>query len=77
MSRTKEELAGRRFGLLTVLRFHRRMGKRYVWECRCECGNTVLARRESLVGGTTVSCGCVRRKALGVGILPFTQPTAA
>lgn len=53
-----EDLAGRRFGRLTVLRkAHSNRGT--VWECRCDCGNTVLKPAKHLLGGTAKSCGCI------------------
>ena len=59
---------GERFGLLVVLREivqnadesagNRRM--KYVAECACDCGNTVLVPVVSLANTTRVSCGCRR-----------------
>ena len=28
------------------------------WKCRCDCGNTVIVPRRSLISGNTKSCGC-------------------
>jgi hypothetical protein len=59
------DLAGRRFGRLTVLRqgdSHRTSGGHQVvrWECVCSCGNKTLVRGGFLASGTTSSCGCFR-----------------
>ena len=55
-----KNLAGQRFGRLTVLldggSDHH--GTRQ-WECRCDCGNSHIARGSSLYSGHTQSCGCL------------------
>lgn len=33
-----------------------------MWLCVCDCGNEIVTRRGSLVGGQTNSCGCIRRE---------------
>ena len=57
------DLAGQKFGRLTVVR---PTGERHdgnvVWECLCECGNTTFVRAQSLKGGRTQSCGCLRKE---------------
>jgi hypothetical protein len=32
------------------------------WDCVCSCGNTSVVSSPSLLGATTVSCGCKKRK---------------
>jgi len=56
------DLTGRRFGRLTVVgRSEQRTEDGLVlWECRCDCGNTVVTRGYSLKNGDTTSCGCAR-----------------
>ena len=58
---------GQVFGRLTVLEeapapteFTTYKGRWY--RCRCQCGNTVVIRRDSLVSGNTKSCGCLQRE---------------
>ena len=34
--------------------------KQAVWECLCECGNTIIAKGGYLQSGQTKSCGCLR-----------------
>lgn len=61
MSRA-QDLSGSRFGLLTAIRrSESRHGATY-WECRCECGATVVVAKKSLRVGHTKSCGCYRRQ---------------
>lgn len=56
-----EDLTGQRFGNLVVREFYdvnqHRMSR---WVCDCDCGNTVIVVRSSLVNGSTTSCGCKR-----------------
>jgi hypothetical protein len=55
-------LAGRRFGLLTVQKMlNKKKGNQILWECLCDCGNTVEVAGASLRCGATKSCGCYRR----------------
>lgn len=59
------EIAGQRFGSLTaVRRIDRKRGSNYLWECKCDCGNTVYVTANSLTSGNTKSCGCTRRKKI-------------
>lgn len=57
---------GMRFGRLTVMK---RMPKidgdkdlHIKYLCRCDCGNTIIARSNSLRKGWTTSCGCKLRE---------------
>ena len=71
--RTKEEmgnmgkridLTGQRFGRLTVVSLNEEVSKqkkKLHWNCKCECGNEVIVRGNSLRGGATTSCGCYKR----------------
>lgn len=53
-----QELAGQRFGRLTVLKYIG--GSR--WLCECDCGELTRVLTYSLNSGTTKSCGCLRRE---------------
>lgn len=62
------DLTGKRYGRLVVIkesapriRKDRKSVKR-VWECKCDCGNTTYVIHESLVSGTTKSCGCLQKE---------------
>lgn len=61
------DLAGQTFGKLTAIRYKgydvSKSGKRLsLWECKCECGATVIVRASSLRSGNTKSCGCLRKE---------------
>ena len=54
---------GDRFGRLTAIRpTEQRSAKAVIWECLCDCGETVFVRTTSLTSGHTISCGCVKRE---------------
>lgn len=60
----KNDLTGKRFGRLTVLKFvdTDKYGKsRYL--CRCDCGNEKIVKREHLINGGTKSCGCLHKES--------------
>lgn len=61
------DLTGQRFGKLTVVgvaQEHPYNTREKVWECRCDCGNSVLVRGYSLRSGHTQSCGCLSVKTI-------------
>lgn len=63
----KENLAGRRYGRLTVLdnviEFNNNQGRpERKWLCRCDCGTEKYIRERALRTGNTKSCGCYRNE---------------
>lgn len=63
-----EDLINRKFGRLTVIRFHKIIHKRDkrgknrdvgYWLCKCACGTEVSIPRANLLDGSTKSCGCL------------------
>lgn len=53
-------IAGRRFGLLTVMSYVRSTRHRHtVWLCQCDCGGQKEVGRLELTSGHTRSCGCL------------------
>lgn len=57
------ELAGRRFGSLTVTGYDGYRGGRHFWSCRCDCGQETVVSQSNLLSGHTKSCGCLQREA--------------
>jgi hypothetical protein len=56
----KQDLVGRKFGMLTVISRSRVDKNRDVfWHCLCDCGNEKEVRGRSLKDGSTKSCGCL------------------
>lgn len=62
MGKPVVDLAGRKFGKLTVIE---RSGSKHghmIWLCQCECGNQTKVYRGELTKGKTKSCGCSQGK---------------
>jgi hypothetical protein len=54
-----KDIHGKKFGRLTAIRENGRGNKGIVlWECVCDCGNTVTTRGSALRAGKVKSCGC-------------------
>lgn len=57
----KISLTNNRYGRLLVLSENPLREQRKVrWNCLCDCGETITVRGNSLTGGKTKSCGCLR-----------------
>lgn len=57
------QLAGKRFGRLTVLSRAPDANEAAVrWLCRCDCGTSHIVGSKSLANGHTRSCGCLHRE---------------
>lgn len=60
-------LVGRVFGRLTVVnRTAKVKGVRPKWFCKCECGNTCIARSGDLLGNKHRSCGCLHLETITI-----------
>lgn len=53
------DLLWERFGRLQVIKYAGSKNGRAVWECMCDCGNTVKVFSSYLKTGDTQSCGCL------------------
>lgn len=61
-----EDLTGQRFDRLTAIKpTEERCGGEVVWECQCDCGETVFVPIVSLVSGRAKSCGCLKKRRQG------------
>lgn len=55
-----KDISGIRFTRLVVVCFsHRVKSGHSFFVCDCDCGNTVVVRKDSLVKKSTTSCGCL------------------
>lgn len=61
---TLKDYVGKRFGRLTVTGYHGKENGLHCWECRCDCGNTVIAAQSALQSGKTKNCGCMVHTAV-------------
>lgn len=59
------DVTGQRFGRLIAKEFADSINGRRAYKCICDCGNEANVRVESLRGGTTTSCGCIRDEKIG------------
>ena len=59
------DMTGQIFGKLTVIDCAGKLdGRRYYWNCQCECGNIKPVLGSMLRNGNTKSCGCGRYDGL-------------
>jgi len=58
---TLDNLAGKRFGRLTVTEIHKSVKRKTFWTCKCDCGGTTEVTATNLKSGNTKSCGCYRQ----------------
>jgi len=61
-AKLRESMIGKTFGRLTVKSFSGVGNKLSIYECACECGNSVSVRGHDLVSGNTQSCGCYNKE---------------
>ena len=58
-----ENLINQRFGRLVVLyKSNKKVAGRYLWHCKCDCGNETDVRPYDLKAGKTKSCGCLQKE---------------
>lgn len=59
-----KDITGQQFTKLTVIKY---VGldnnKHSLWECKCECGKTIIVTKPNLTNNTTKSCGCLKSSA--------------
>lgn len=59
------DITGQRFGrLVAICKTDKRRTGSIVWECKCDCGNTVFVSSYDLRAGRVQSCGCLRSEKL-------------
>ena len=58
-----KDISGSKIGRLTVLEFGGRSESgQSMWNCKCDCGNTLSVAAGNLQSGHTISCGCYREE---------------
>lgn len=59
-------IKGMIFGYLTIIKETKKdSSRRGFFLCQCQCGNLTEVRRDMLISGNTVSCGCKRFQSKG------------
>ena len=54
------DITGNKYGRLTVNKYVGKTKSRCtLWECKCDCGNIIIAKKSNLISGNTKSCGCL------------------
>ena len=59
-----QDLTGRKFNRLTVLKRVENKGRNVMWECKCSCNNPIhpIVSSANLKSGKVKSCGCLNRE---------------
>jgi hypothetical protein len=63
ISKRKPSLVGETFSRWYVVARGKTIARQTYYLCRCSCGNTKEITRQSLLRGTSKSCGCLRRRS--------------
>lgn len=67
----RHNLVGRHFGKLTVISRNPQLEDRYyTWNCKCDCGGTIVVNTKRLLRGTITNCGCVPKTNRKNGSIP-------
>lgn len=66
-SKIFEDMAGQKYGKLTILEKtdKRTSNRSIIWKCQCDCGNICEVSRDSLMQGTQ-SCGCLQKEKASI-----------
>lgn len=67
------DITGRRYGLLTVIKMHKKGKWSEYWECVCDCGKEVIRAKSTLQKELSTSCGCEKYKKVSAS---STKPRA-
>lgn len=70
LEQKRNELVGKTYGNVEVIRFSESKNRRIFYECRCKlCGKIFITRKDGLTSGHTTSCGCTREEWMHSGNL--------
>ena len=56
-----ENLTGKKFGIITVIKKASQNKKGASWLCKCQCGNIVKRSHSAIINGRVKSCGCIAK----------------
>lgn len=57
-----KDITGKKFWNLTVIEKAGKQGKKIMWKCQCDCGETIVAAGCNIKSGKIKSCGCRRKR---------------
>lgn len=58
-----DDITGKHFGRLIVLEYDHSDNKGHTyWKCQCECDTIKIIRKDGLVNGSVISCGCYKNE---------------
>lgn len=63
-----KDLVGQKFGYLTVIRRVDNIDGKVAYECKCDCGKTIITKSAYLLFNGKISCGC-KRQSKGENII--------
>jgi len=57
------DLSNKKFNRLTPIKIcGKTKDNKYIWSCKCDCGNFVSVIGKNIKNGNTKSCGCLRKE---------------
>lgn len=61
----QNDLTNEKFGRLIAIKNTNKKTKdgRYIWLCKCTCGNEIETAENNLIMGRTKSCGCLKKES--------------
>jgi len=63
MGRKAKDITGQRFGrLVAIENTGEKLGARYIWLYKCDCGNLKSICSRNVTKGNTKSCGCLQKE---------------
>jgi hypothetical protein len=62
MGKLLNDLSGKKFGRVTVIKRVENKNNHVAYLCKCDCGNEFITLSQHLVSGCTKSCGCLNRE---------------
>jgi hypothetical protein len=66
VSKRFNDISGQRFGkLIAMKRIGNNKRGQVQWLCKCDCGKETIVKSNSLVRGSTKSCGCLKKEMVG------------
>lgn len=59
-----KDLTGARFTKLVAVNYLYKVRRNNYWNCKCDCGHSIILSSKNLLSGRVRSCGCLRAEQL-------------